>query len=357
MTTMHHYVDRAWALGKLERTPQGGYRAPANLARAGIMDYTARELRKQGVELGAEFKDSDLVKIFTPPDVLQAAMETMRDATVTNEHPPRFVTPDTHKQLSCGHVQADTLEFDGEYVKAKLVIQESGLIGDIELNRRRGVSPGYTAYTDFTPGTTPDGRAYHGIRKKLEYNHCAVVSSPRGGPTVSLALDSDEIPTEKDLPPVTVKLKIKGVETDATTAQPVIDSLEGGLAAVTLERDGLKTEVADLKAKLADATSPEKISKYVADAKEVETKAQVKAAKVEAVKKAFPAMVLDGKSDDFVDGLFLAIPADPDGLNALRGTVVKDAKAPPAPAPKSSKRAEMISANRAQFGTRTNTSE
>ena len=63
-------VDRAGSLGKLEQTPQGGYRAPATLARSGILQYTAGELRRMGLDVPDEVKDHKIMKVYNPPEVV-----------------------------------------------------------------------------------------------------------------------------------------------------------------------------------------------------------------------------------------------------------------------------------------------
>lgn len=319
--TVHtgHFVDRAPnTLGKLERTPQGGYVAPATLATVGIMSYSARQLRAAGAPLGSEFQDSDMVRIYLPAEAIQSGLATMVGAPVTREHPDRFVSPDTYSKVACGTVLS--AEFDGTALKGKLAVQDATLIRDIEMGARRGMSPGYMAVTDFSPGTTPDGQAYDAVRVSLTYNHAAVVKDPRGGVATCLALDSDEIPTEED---PNVKIKIKGVEHDASAAQPVIDSLEASAEALSADLAKTKAELATAVAALALATSPETIAKHVTDAKEADKVAQAKAEKLAKVKAAYPTVSTDGKSDDFIDALFLsaqaAAAADPDGLRALRG--------------------------------------
>ncbi len=325
--TVHtgHFVDRApTTLGKLERTPQGGYVAPGTFATVGIMPYSARSLRAQGAPLPAEVADADMVRIYLPPEAIESGLATMVGAPVTREHPARFVSPDTYSQVSCGTVLS--AEFDGKSLKGKVAVQDATLIRDIELGARRGMSPGYLAVTDFTPGVTPEGQPYDARRVSLTYNHAAVVRDPRGGVATCLALDSDEIPaTEED---TNVKIKIKGVEHDASAAQPVIDSLEASAEALSADLVKTKTELETVKAQLAVAVSPETIAKHVTDAKEAEVASQAKADKLAKVKAAYPTISLDGRSDTFIDGLFEAAQAqavaDPDGLAALRGTPAAD---------------------------------
>ncbi len=72
------FLDRANPLGKLERTPQGGYVAPAKIARTGVMLYSAKAWRNQGVDVPAKFADSDMLRVYMPAAVLQAAADSLR---------------------------------------------------------------------------------------------------------------------------------------------------------------------------------------------------------------------------------------------------------------------------------------
>jgi hypothetical protein len=227
MDALSYYIDRTGSLGELEKTPQGGSRVPARLARADVADYTARYLRRQGMDVPARFADSDKVRIFTPPEVLQAAMATVSDSPVTNEHPPEFVTPATFKQYADGHASNGTVSFDGEFLKADLVIQDAGLLRDIETGTRREVSMGYMAATRFEDGQTPSGKAYDAVRTKVIYNHTAIVSAGRHGEQVCLALDSAEIPDGKEK---TMKIKVNGVELEGESVQAAVDGLTAQLA-------------------------------------------------------------------------------------------------------------------------------
>ena len=75
------------AFSKVERTPQGGMRIPANLTRTGVFIYR----RKDGTER-RELRE--------PAEVFHAdSLSTLRSAPVTNLHPDRAVGPDNWKSL------------------------------------------------------------------------------------------------------------------------------------------------------------------------------------------------------------------------------------------------------------------
>ena len=342
--TLFHYIDRAGTLGKLERTPQGGYRVPATVARTGVMLYSADGLRRQGMNVPESC--GEWVRVYTPPAALQAAADTLRDAPVTNEHPPQFVTPKNFRKFSAGSVSGSTVEFDGQYLKAMLVIQDADLLADIELGKRREVSLGYLAHTRFESGTTSEGEPYDAVRDQLEYNHAAVVSQGRAGAQVCLALDSEEIPGEME--PTVLKIVVDGKEYEGEAAQAVVDGLRAKVESKDAKIAELEKQVADSAAQLAEATSEEAFQARLKQHQDAAEASRVRAEKVSKVKAAYPKMVLDGKSDEVIDALFDTL--DDAGLRQLEGKVpaaapvvkVADSAAKPRPNP----RAAMLAANR-----------
>lgn len=345
MTQLAYYVDRQGTLGKLERTPQGGYRVPATIARAGVMSYTADSLRKQGLSLPEGL--TGIVKIYMPAEVLQAAADSLRDAPVTNEHPPEMVNPSNFQRYAAGTVSASSVEFDGKFLKGNVVVQDAKLLADIESGKRREVSAGYRAGTKFEPGITPEGEAYDAIRTVAEYNHAAIVTAGRAGDQVCLALDSTEIPGAKQ-----VTIKINGIEVAEGGVQAAVDTLEGHLAAKTAELEALKAKLAATESALVVADSDETFEAKLAARKAAEAAAAARTEKLTKVKSAYPTIALDGKSDEYIDGLFAAISADPDGLDELTGKTqtapVKDAAQKPK-VKKLTGRAKMLADNRALF--------
>lgn len=342
-----HFVDAAPAvLGKLERTPQGGYIVPATIARVGVMLYAADNLRAQGVKLPDSIAKGGLVRVYTPPDVLSEGAASLKTASVTNEHPRRMVTVDTYRQVSCGGLLSESVHFDGEFLRATLTLQDADLLRAVQRLEKTEVSAGYYSDTEFAPGTTPAGEEYDAIRRGVVYNHVAVVSRGRAGPQVCLALDSMDIPTEE----VNVRLRIRGVEMDASTAQAAIDALEGELAGAQARVTTLDSELQAEKTARATETSDAALDARVQAKLDADKLAAERAARLKAVTDAFPKTDLKGRSQDFIDGLFATLEtdsvADPDGVERMlgkRGPKVE----PKVETPKVNARQAMIAANRA----------
>jgi hypothetical protein len=326
------FLDRASPLGKLERTPQGGYVADAKIARTGTMLYSAKAWRDKGVDVPAKFADSDLLRVYNPPAVLEAAASSLRNAPVTNEHPPELITPKNYRKYSAGIVSADSVAFDGTYLSAKLTLQDADLILVIDGGVAREVSAGYMSTFRFEDGQTPEGDSYHVIRTAIEFNHAAVVRAGRAGAQVCLALDALESVDETSQVGVPMLFTIDGAEVAADKAQAAFDaklvSTLVQLEAVTLrvdavlsENDSLRAELDAAKAALVVAQSKETLDAAVATelkAREDAVKAGERKARVAA---RYPKLSLDGKSQESIDSLFEAIAsedaADQDGAERL----------------------------------------
>lgn len=322
------FIDSAplGSLGKLERTTQGGYRVPAKVARAGVLPYTARQLRQQGVIVPERFQDADVVNIYTPPEALEAALKSLQDGEcpVTDGHPKEMVHPGNYEDVVRGSLLGRTATFDGTYLSASLALQAASLIQKVDSGKAREVSMGYYADIVFEDGIV-DGTPYHARRTELEYNHGAVVPYGRAGAQVCLALDSMEIPTEED---PTVKLKIKGVELDATQAQAAIDALEAELAVANKGVAAGAALLGETELKLKTATSDEAFEAKVKEREEKAAAEKARADKLKVVKDAgWTDEDLKDKSPAYVDGLYdnemkarkVREEADPDGLDLLQG--------------------------------------
>lgn len=326
MTTM--FVDASSKLGALKRTPQGGYFADATVARVGVMCYSAGAWRAKGAAVPSKFRDSDSVRVYTPASVLERALDGLRAAVVTNDHPPEMVSPGNWKLYSAGNVMANTVIFDGTYLRAQVTLQDANLILDVEADRKTQVSMGYLADTVFEPGVTASGEAYDAYRQSIEYNHLAVVRAGRAGANVRLALDSVEGTEPEQEKNMATMLVIKGAHVDGASAQKAIDELEkeskASFDAVELQRAALATEVTDLREKLATAEAELKkaTAKETIDAA-VEAELQRRdgerkaAERKAAVAARYPKLSLEGRTREAIDALFETIDQDPDGLRKL----------------------------------------
>lgn len=359
MQVAGYFVDRAGVLGKLERTAGGGARIPCSMTEAKVMAYDAQVMKRQGYDVPPALLAKGSVRIYTPPEVIQAALPSLDAAPVTREHPGKMVDPTTYQK----HVRGTVTKYamDGAVARGEIVVNDAQLLGDIELGSKREVSLGYKSWTAFEPGVAPDGTAYDAVRTRIEYNHLAVVETARAGSQICLALDSADIPSQE----TEIMLKIKGVEYSADKAQAAVDSLEGEHAAMVAELAKLKGQLKEANDSLEVARAPETIAKAVEakiaadkEAKDAadaaEAAAKVLKTKREAVAKAYPTISLEGKSADFIDGLHARLEADvaaeTAGLAAVAGRgKAKEGTAQDSaqkPAKKLSAREKMIAENK-----------
>lgn len=346
---MDFFVDHLGTFDSVERTPQGGVRLSGKISRSGVLPYSTSAMRKQKTNIVPDDYKGLTVRIYTPPSVIEAALDSLRDAPVTREHPKEMVSAATYKDVSCGTVSGSSLKFDGSHSSGVLVIQDAGLMQDVEDKVRTELSGGYLSLTRWEPGVTPDGKPYEAVRDSIEYNHVAVVKAGRAGASVCLALDSAIIDDQNEV--FTMSLRIKGLVVAADSAQTAVDALEG-------EVSGLKTQVGSLTAELATATSQATkdaigsaaVQAYK-DSVEAEAKKVALGAKREKAQKAFPKKDLKDATEGYIDGLLASLEGNDGGASAISGTdesteEAKDSKEPAqASAPKKSAREQMLEKN------------
>lgn len=341
------------------RTPQGGAVIPAVLTRTGVFVYHG---------------PSGEVREYRPPSEVfdPESLATLTTAPVTREHPRKMIDPSTYRAETRGNVVAGTVRVDTDAgtVAADLAIQDGELLDDIATRIRREVSLGYRCKADPTPGVSPEGERYDVIQRAIRYNHVAVVEKGRAGEDVSLRLDSagnsvieldrrdstgqptrgtimDEILIDG------VKFRVGPNMTEADTA-----ALKAALARTATRTDSVSAELSTLKGRAESAekalsVAAEKLKaaeRYDAtDTEILSTAARVMGPDYSAegktpadvmrdcVAKAFPDRSLEGKSDEYVSGLFDAIPAaetsdgEGEGMTPEVKTDETDPKANPVP--------------------------
>jgi len=302
---MQHYcLDRLGVLGKLQQTPQGGYRCDAAIARVGILEY---------------LRDGKVTRVYNPPHVLEAALDSLRDAPVTREHPTRFVTPETYGAVARGTVSGGSVRFQDGMVYGQLALQDATLLADIEAGSRREVSAGYLATEDGEPGITPDGQAYDSARTAIVYNHVAVVTKGRAGAKVCLALDSADIPQEDSMVYV-----IDGAEVSAENLQASLDALVAARDAARADADSHKERADSAVAEVTRLSSSEHLDSLVRAEMDRRAAEVAAAGRRALVAQRYPKLALDGKSDAYVEALYDAIATEDaadDGVKALKGEV------------------------------------
>ena len=181
------------SISKREFTDQGYLRVPGKIARSGVQYYTARELDLTDRQPG------EMVAVYRPPDEVfsDESLASYADVDTTMDHPHSFVSAESHKRHSVGHV-TDRAKRVGDHVEAPIILKDKGAIARAEAGRV-ALSAGYKA--DLLPerGTTTDGEPYEFVQRNIRVNHIALVDNGRAGHEARL-YDSDgttECPIEK----------------------------------------------------------------------------------------------------------------------------------------------------------------
>lgn len=273
----------ALPLGKPERTPQGGLRAPANLTRSGVFTY-----RNPDGSPRREYRPPS--EVFAPE-----ALASLAGAPVTREHPPDgYVTADDWRHKAVGHAgEAPRQADDGIHVEGMVYVQDSDTIAAIDSGELGEISLGYDQVYVPGPGTTPEGESYDGIQTMLRYNHVALVPKGRAGPSVALRLDSngDQIPETSDS---MTKITIAGKEYVAGSpeAAAATSALEQRLDAAEKSAKSERRNRVAIQAKSAGVT--------------VRNDADETSIMSDTIKKIAPDLDIDGASPEFIMGAFAA---------------------------------------------------
>jgi hypothetical protein len=305
-------------LDNIERTPSGGLRIPGNLTRIGVLEY--------------KFPDGSVRRELRHPDhVFKAdSLKTLRDAPVTDLHPPEMVKPENYSRYSRGHI-SDYGHTD-THVTGTLAVQDADLIKKIDAKERQEISMGYRCDLDHTPGVF-NGEKYDAIQTNIRYNHVAIGPEKwgRAGSSVALRLDSCDafsephIGQESRKPDIMKTIRLDGADyecgSDAHLAKldsmhkEVVQSMQTQLDKEKGRADGLAAELATVKTKLATAEDPARIDTAVQARVKLETSARKVLgpdAKLDGLsERAIMLNVLkldekavEGKSDDYLRGRF-----------------------------------------------------
>lgn len=279
--------DRGGRLERAERTPSGGVRVPGAVVCAGVLTY--------------QRVDGTTVRELVPPDEVgnPESLRTLRDAPVTVGHPApdaegsQRVTPETHRELSVGHVSGEP-RFEDEHAIAELVVLEASAIARVDAGELTELSPGYKCFIDATPGVWR-GQPYDQVQRERTYNHVALLPSggARGGASVALRVDGvagdyavqiDRPTTERAdsmeherIDGITYKVgspewrealsrkvarldeEMAKLEGEKKDAEAEVEKKDADLEAMKAERDAHAAKVAELEAKIAELENPEAV--------------------------------------------------------------------------------------------------
>lgn len=254
-------------VGKFTRTQVGGIRVPARLTRTGILEYKRPDgtIRRE-LRLPEEVFNTD-------------SLASLQGATVTDLSNHRgLLSLDDWKDATRGHTEA--VRRDGKFVQADLLINDPTMVADIENDRLRDISCGYSCKLDATPGTY-EGKPYDVIQRRIRYNHVAVLPKGRGraGVDVAIRTDSNDADcvelTDKDKTMTQRVIRIDGKNLDfgseehiallengfAATLKPVQEKakeLQTRCDTLETERDTARTDAAKSLADLKEEKDGEK---------------------------------------------------------------------------------------------------
>lgn len=227
-------TPRVWA--KVDKAT-GFLHGEARIARTGVQVYS------DGRETWGELRDAS--EVFA-----QDAVASFARLVVTDDHPPKFVTADTARDLQVGHL-GDALRRDGRWLVAPFTITDAATIAKIRKGKAE-VSAGYWSRTVPAQGTE-DGDAYAYKQTAIRGNHLAIVDRARAGREARIPnFDGDEAPKEKT--EMQNEDKAPAAEDTPKAPQPGKPTAD----AATLARlDALEAENARLRADLDQAKASE----------------------------------------------------------------------------------------------------
>ena len=321
---------------ELPLQPNGFLSILANLTRTGVFTYM--EKSPDGTVR--------VIKQLRHPDEVFAeqTLQTLMGLPTTNLHPEELVSPENAKELVVG-MTSDTpkkISLDGdpeEYIQQQVTFYDQQAIKQIRDRERTELSLGYTCELDEAPGTW-NGAEYDYIQRNISYNHLSLVDRARGGAQCKVLMDGKEEHQhiqcdglslfethERDDMKVfmadgkefkvddSVYELLKGMNegTEKLKAtmdakQAEFDKVQATLDALQAKHDAADNDEAKKKeAELFDAAVEVKVAlvskagKIVKDSLVGLTDREIKE---KVIKHINPDVVLDGKSDDYVDARF-----------------------------------------------------
>jgi len=293
-------------LGPVTRTPQGGIRVSAAVARVGVLSYRNAD--------GSERRELRL-----PEDVFHAdSMASLAGAPVTDLHPPEMVGPANYRTFAAGHVAEGSARQEGDLLLADLVVQDGDVADRILNGERKDVSCGYVCDIEDTPGEY-QGEKYDCIQRNIRQNHVALGPPGwgRSGSSVSLRLDSagDGLPPVLEVPTVAdIFERIDGVDYPVGTPphQAAVSRRDAAFTALQVRADAAESKVKELQKRIDELEEEVKDAEASADRKvelmrvadslgvEVPEGADEAAIMMAVILKANPDMDLEGKSPEYL---------------------------------------------------------
>lgn len=235
----------AHALDKRTVDQDGRLRVPdCRISKANVCPYFGREIPGNDT-LGL---DPDRVyMMYRDPEELRKGASSFESIPLLDIHVP--VTADAHAQENTVGTMAN-LRFQYPYLVADLTVWTQDAKDLIATKEQRELSSSYRYTPDMTPGTSPEGVAYHGVMRQIMGNHLALVREGRAGPDVMVA---DELPRNMKFP------KFFELLSKLLPAAPPAGALVALDGALSAEIEAMDADLDDTEKKAAcDAMAVEK---------------------------------------------------------------------------------------------------
>ena len=301
-----------------------GIKVDAHIARTGILEY--------------QQSDGSTIREYRSPTEVFAedSIDSFRGIPVTDLH-PGLLDGRSYSRHQRGHCSDDVARSDdGAHLSARLYINDSDLVKAVFDGTRHDLSCGYTCDIDATAGVTETGERYDQSQTNIRGNHIAFLPPGHGrsGDTVAVRLDSNgDAFFANNEEPINMENEEKTLANGKLLAAEIARQDAVTRAEIATARaDELEKELVQLRADLAEETSPKRIDEAVAARMALLEKAKtIRADGVYEGKTARDVMVealgtdFPKASDDFILGAFEArasirsdaARADSDAVNAV----------------------------------------
>lgn len=296
-------------------------------------------------ELGVTDWHSDVIRLYTPAEVLFSPQLMNNISEVSDNHPTNNqVTPDNWRKYVIGGVNNPRRV--GDEFRGDLLIKDAVAIQNIESKKKTELSIGYEFSAEFTAGVTESGEPYDAIITSMVGDHVALVKVGRGGKRVRIG-DEDK----QENKPVKVKIQLANgqvweVEVDGN-ADAFKQSFDADQLALKEAQDKLGAEVkigkqsfkasdtvaiqaafTALNTELANTkTEADELKKSAVKPEDIEKLAAERETTIAEAKNLKPDLEPSGKSVEQIISEAVGVHAeDPSVVAVLEGVAIGDAK-------------------------------
>ena len=265
------------------------------------------------------------------------SLKSIRGKPITLGHKAMVNSKNADKLPIVGTVLSEGVQ-DGENIRADVSIYSLPTAA-------RELSCGYSLDLDETPGTTPDGKRYDAVQRNIRYNHLAIVPKGRAG-NARLNMDGDQIiesEAKKHMAKVRldngleyeaaeeVKIELETLRADKAKNKANFDALQGKYDALEAKANKLEKDLADEKNNKTanfDSAVKERVEmlniakQHNLDKADTMSNKDIKMAVIKKVNG--DSFNLDGKSDEYINGVFDICKEQDKNFNKNAGKVRQD---------------------------------